>query len=84
MTNIARFRIISNPEFLRERSALADFMSPDRVVLGGADQDSLELVAHLYMTLQPEPPILVTDVRTAEMIKYASNASLATKISFHQ
>jgi len=78
----ARFRIVSNPEFLREGSAVEDFRHPDRVVLGGTDTVAIERVASLYRDLQPEPTIIRTDIRTAEMIKYASNAFLATKISF--
>ena len=78
----ARFRVVSNPEFLREGSAVDDFRHPDRVVLGGTDPEAIERVAGLYRDLQPEPPIIKTDIRTAEMIKYASNAFLATKISF--
>ena len=78
----ARFRIVSNPEFLREGSAVDDFRHPDRVVLGGTDPDALERVASLYRDLQPEPPIIKTDINSSEMIKYASNAFLATKISF--
>jgi UDPglucose 6-dehydrogenase len=78
----ARFRIVSNPEFLREGSAVDDFRHPDRVVLGGTDPEAIDRVASLYRDLQPEPPIIKTDIRTAEMIKYASNAFLATKISF--
>jgi UDPglucose 6-dehydrogenase len=76
------FALVSNPEFLREGSAVEDFRRPDRVVLGGADQDAVDRVASLYRDLQPEPTIVCTDIRTAEMIKYASNAFLATKISF--
>jgi UDPglucose 6-dehydrogenase len=78
----ARFTVVSNPEFLREGSAVDDFRRPDRVVLGGTDQDAIKRVASLYRDLQPEPPIVVTDISSAEMIKYASNAFLATKISF--
>jgi UDPglucose 6-dehydrogenase len=74
--------VVSNPEFLREGSAVADFRRPDRVVLGGSDPEALERVARLYRDLTPEPPIIKTDIRTAEMIKYASNAFLAAKISF--
>ncbi len=74
------FSVVSNPEFLREGSAVHDFMFPDRVVLGSTDQEAAETVANLYLSLQC--PILITDLRTAEMIKYASNAFLATKISF--
>ena len=78
----ARFRVVSNPEFLREGSAVDDFRHPDRVVLGGTDPQAIDAVARLYRDLQPEPTVIQTDIRTAEMIKYASNAFLATKISF--
>jgi UDPglucose 6-dehydrogenase len=78
----ASFRVVSNPEFLREGSAVEDFRHPDRVVLGGTEPEAIERVARLYRDLHPEPPIIKTDIRTAEMIKYASNAFLATKISF--
>ena len=78
----ARFHVVSNPEFLREGSAVEDFRRPDRVVLGGGDPEVVDQVARLYRALHPEPPIIQTDIRTAEMIKYASNAFLATKISF--
>jgi len=74
------FHVVSNPEFLREGSAINDFMMPDRVVLGSVHRTAAEQVAQLYETLRC--PILITDLRTAEMIKYASNAFLATKISF--
>ena len=72
--------VVSNPEFLREGSAVRDFMQPDRVVLGGSDDGAVERVAELYRPLNA--PIIVTDKRTSEMIKYASNSFLATKISF--
>ena len=74
------FSVVSNPEFLREGAAIADFMAPDRVVLGSLDEDAAQTVAQLYLPLRG--PIMITDLRTAEMIKYASNAFLATKISF--
>ena len=74
------FAVVSNPEFLREGSAVKDFMYPDRVVLGSSDKDAAGQVATLYLTLRA--PIVITDLYTAEMIKYASNAFLATKISF--
>jgi len=74
------FNVVSNPEFLREGSALNDFMKPDRVVLGSTNREAANQVAQLYITLRC--PILITDLRTAEMIKYASNAFLATRISF--
>ena len=71
---------VSNPEFLREGSAVADFRQPDRVVVGGDRPDDVERVARLYQDLNA--PILATDIASAEMIKLASNAFLATKISF--
>ncbi len=74
------FSVVSCPEFLREGSALLDFMNPDRTVLGSLDPDAADQVAQLHLPLRA--PIVVTDLRTAEMIKYASNAFLATKISF--
>ena len=74
------FAVVSNPEFLREGSAVRDFMNPDRVVLGSTDRTAAERVAELYAPLQAR--VLITDLRTAEMIKYASNCFLATKISF--
>lgn len=76
----ATFSVVSNPEFLREGSAVHDVMHPERVVLGADERQAAEQVADLYSVLQA--PILVTDLRSAEMIKYASNAFLATKISF--
>ena len=78
--NDFNFAVVSNPEFLREGSAVHDFMNPDRVVLGSLDRKVAEVVAELYRPLGC--PILITDLRTAEMIKYASNAFLATRISF--
>src|SRR5947208_3831544 len=75
-----RFAVVSNPEFLREGSAVLDFLNPDRVVLGSSDPEAAYQVARLYMPLRA--PIITTDIYTAEMIKYASNAFLATKISF--
>jgi UDPglucose 6-dehydrogenase len=78
--NDVKFAVVSNPEFLREGSAISDFMYPDRVVLGSLDLDAAEKVAQLYLPLRTT--IMITDLRTAEMIKYASNAFLATRISF--
>jgi UDPglucose 6-dehydrogenase len=72
--------VVSNPEFLREGSAINDFMAPDRIVLGSLDPDAAAQVAQLYLSLRA--PIMITDLRTAEMIKYASNAFLAARISF--
>jgi UDPglucose 6-dehydrogenase len=74
------FSVVSCPEFLREGSAILDFMNPARTVLGSLDQEAAHKVAHLHLPLRA--PIMITDLRTAEMIKYASNAFLATKISF--
>ena len=73
--------VVSNPEFLREGSAIQDFMHPDRVVVGSHDRLAAEKVALLYAPL--EAPVLITpNIYTAEMVKYASNAFLATRISF--
>ena len=74
------FDVVSNPEFLREGAAIADAMNPDRVVLGSLNRDAATRVGNLYISLRA--PIILADLRTAEMIKYASNAFLATKISF--
>ena len=74
------FAVVSCPEFLREGSAISDFMNPHRTVLGSLDHEAAERVARLHLPLRA--PIVITDLRTAEMIKYASNAFLATKISF--
>ena len=74
------FWVVSNPEFLREGSGVYDCMNPDRIVLGSTDREAAERVAELYYPLHAET--IITDLRTAEMIKYASNAFLATKISF--
>jgi UDPglucose 6-dehydrogenase len=77
------FSVASNPEFLREGSAIEDFMRPNRVVLGTEDEMSAAILQDLYRPLYLiETPIVVTDVVTAEVVKYASNAFLATKISF--
>jgi UDPglucose 6-dehydrogenase len=74
------FAVVSNPEFTREGSAVYDFLNPDRIVLGATDEDAAQAVAQLYLPLRA--PIIITDLRTAEMIKYASNAFLATRLSF--
>ncbi len=75
-----RFRIGMNPEFLREGNAVHDFLNPDRVVIGTKDEKVWKELEALYEPVNA--PILRTDIKTAEMIKYASNALLATKISF--
>jgi UDPglucose 6-dehydrogenase len=77
------FDIVSNPEFLREGSAIEDFMHPDRLVIGASSPRALEAMVDVYRPLyQSDTPMVLTDVESAEMIKYASNALLATKISF--
>lgn len=78
-----RFDIVSNPEFLREGSAIEDFMRPNRVVIGADSEQAVAIMKDLYRPLYLiETPFVVTDIPTAEMIKYASNAFLAVKISF--
>lgn len=75
--------VVSNPEFLREGSAIEDFMRPDRVVIGATDEESIALMKEIYSPLHRlEVPFVITSVESAELIKYASNAFLATKISF--
>ncbi|MBI4401592.1 MAG: UDP-glucose/GDP-mannose dehydrogenase family protein [Nitrospirae bacterium] len=78
-----RFDIVSNPEFLREGSAIEDFLRPNRVVIGADSPEAIAIMKDLYRPLYLiETPFVVTDIATAEMIKYASNAFLATKVSF--
>lgn len=72
--------VASNPEFLREGSAVSDFLNPDRIVIGAHRREIADRVAHLYSKLQA--PILITTIYSAEMIKYASNSFLAARISF--
>ena len=75
--------VVSNPEFLREGAAIRDFKHPDRIVVGTEDARAREVMAELYRPLYLNaPPMLYTDRRTAELIKYAANAFLATKITF--
>ena len=74
------FDVVSNPEFLREGSAVFDFMNPDRVIVGNGSERAEKIVVDLYKNLKTE--IVLTDIKTAELIKYASNAFLATEISF--
>ncbi len=77
------FAVVSNPEFLREGSAIEDFMRPERVVIGSRDQRAVDLMLDIYSPLRvADVPFVITDVETAELIKYASNGFLATKISF--
>jgi UDPglucose 6-dehydrogenase len=87
-----RFDVVSNPEFLREGSAVYDTFNPDRIVLGSGSEEAIELMQSLYAPIvnreyaddknQAPVPVLTTDLGSAEMIKYAANAFLATKISF--
>jgi UDPglucose 6-dehydrogenase len=75
--------VVSNPEFLREGSAIGDFMRPNRLVIGAESDQAIAILKDLYSPLYlVETPFVITDVQTSEMIKYASNAFLATKISF--
>ncbi len=77
------FAVVSNPEFLREGSAIEDFMHPDRVVIGTRDPRAIEMMLDVYSPLAAaDVPFVTTDVESAELIKYASNGFLATKISF--
>ena len=77
------FDVVSNPEFLREGAAIEDFMRPNRVVLGAESDQAIAILKDLYSPLYLiETPFVITDIPTSEMIKYASNAFLATKVSF--
>jgi UDPglucose 6-dehydrogenase len=77
------FSVVSNPEFLREGAAISDFMRPDRVVIGSNDQQGIAIMRDLYRPLYLiETPFVITSLEGAELIKYAANAFLATKISF--
>jgi UDPglucose 6-dehydrogenase len=75
------FDVVSNPEFLREGSAVADFMNPDRIVVGTKSERAEKILRELYGSFETDD-FIFTDIKTAEMIKYASNAFLATEISF--
>ncbi|MEL6246671.1 MAG: UDP-glucose/GDP-mannose dehydrogenase family protein [Cyanobacteria bacterium J06648_16] len=91
-TDEPQFDVVSNPEFLREGSAVSDTFNPDRIVLGGSNPKAIAMMKELYEPIVerkfsddpslPQVPVLVTDLSSAEMVKYASNAFLATKISF--
>lgn len=74
------FAVVSNPEFLREGTAVSDFMSPDRIVIGAPNNKAFNIITELYRPLNAH--MLFTTVKSAELIKYASNSFLATKISF--
>lgn len=77
------FDVVSNPEFLKEGAAVADCMKPDRIVIGSADPDSIDLMRELYAPFnRNHDKVIVMDVRSAELTKYAANCMLATKISF--
>ncbi|PZV10496.1 MAG: UDP-glucose 6-dehydrogenase [Leptolyngbya sp.] len=94
LTKEPAFDVVSNPEFLREGSAVYDTLNPDRIVLGGSSKTAIALMKELYAPIinrtcakDPAPslppvPVVLTDLNSAEMIKYAANAFLATKISF--
>ena len=77
------FSVVSNPEFLREGSAIGDFMRPDRVVIGARDAQAVAIMKDIYSPLYLlETPFVITNIESSELIKYASNAFLATKITF--
>lgn len=77
------FSVVSNPEFLREGSAVSDFLRPDRIVIGASDKRAVDVMREIYSPLfLVETPFVVTDVASAELIKYASNGFLAVKVSF--
>ncbi len=77
------FDVVSNPEFLREGAAVKDFENPDRIVIGSESKKAEEIMTSLYRSrARADRPIMITNIRTAEIIKYASNAMLATRISF--
>ncbi len=92
LEKVPAFDVVSNPEFLREGSAVYDTFNPDRIVLGGNNPKAIAMMKELYAPIVerqfadnpalPPVPVLVTDISSAEMIKYAANAFLATKISF--
>jgi|TARA_B100002003_G_scaffold220431_1_gene222776 UDPglucose 6-dehydrogenase len=78
-----KFDVVSNPEFLKEGCAIKDFMTPDRIVIGSDSEKAKEIMNDVYGSIaRTDKPILHTDIKSAELIKYASNAMLATRISF--
>ena len=83
LSNSKNFEYVSNPEFLREGAAIDDFLRPDRIIIGCESDNAVNAMKEVYRPLYlNETPIVFTNIETAEMIKYASNAFLATKISF--
>ena len=83
LSNSKNFEYVSNPEFLREGAAIDDFLRPDRIIIGCESENAVNAMKEVYRPLYlNETPIVFTNIETAEMIKYASNAFLATKISF--
>lgn len=77
------YDVVSNPEFLREGTAIKDFTNPDRIIIGSDSKEAMKIMNKLYQgIIRTDKPILFTDIRSAEIIKYASNAMLATRISF--
>ena len=81
--NEIEFDVVSNPEFLREGAAVKDFENPDRIVIGSDSRKAEEVMTSLYRSrARMDKPIMITDIRSAEIIKYASNTMLATRISF--
>ena len=81
--NKIEFDVVSNPEFLREGAAVKDFENPDRIIIGSDSKKAEEIMTSLYRSrARTDRPIMITDIKSAEIIKYASNAMLATRISF--
>lgn len=77
------YSVVSNPEFLKEGAAIEDFMKPDRIIVGSNDERATEVMRSIYSSFQQKDiPLLVMDIRSAELTKYAANAMLATRISF--
>lgn len=77
-----KFSMASNPEFLREGTSVSDFMNPDRIVIGVADQETADLMEAVYTSFEGITDIIYCDIRTAEVAKYAANAMLASRVSF--
>ena len=83
MKTRSKFSVVSNPEFLREGSAIDDFRRPDRVVIGADDSESIAIMKDVYSPLYLlETPVVITSVKSAELIKYAANSYLAMRISY--